>query len=90
MVDITVIVGHGVMESAYDYEFSCSYCANGRNCYVDTGNLNPFVRDVMQRMDVRHWVRFVPGVLKTIKRWESSEPQETQILDVDIRSMKLF
>jgi len=51
MVDITVIVGHGVMESAYDYEFSCSYCANGRNCYVDTGNLNPFVRDVMQRMD---------------------------------------
>ncbi|XP_037715986.1 cilia- and flagella-associated protein 61 isoform X2 [Drosophila subpulchrella] len=70
MVDITVIVGHGVMESAYDSEFSCSYCANGRNCYVDTGNLNPFVRDVMQRMDVRHWVRFVPGVLKSIKRQE--------------------
>ncbi|XP_017004328.3 cilia- and flagella-associated protein 61 isoform X1 [Drosophila takahashii] len=68
MVDVTVVVGHGVLESAYDCEFSCSYCANGRNCYVDTGNVNPFVRDVMQRMDVRHWVRFVPGTLKSINR----------------------
>ncbi|XP_039228428.1 cilia- and flagella-associated protein 61 isoform X1 [Drosophila yakuba] len=70
MVDITVLVGHGIVESAYDCDFSCNYCADGRNCYVDTGNVNPFVRDTMQRMDVRHWVRFVSGTMKSIKRQE--------------------
>lgn len=68
MVDITVLVGHGIIESAYDCDFSCNFCANARNCYVDTGNVNPFVRDTMQRMDVRHWVRFVSGEVKSIKR----------------------
>ncbi|XP_017077843.1 cilia- and flagella-associated protein 61 [Drosophila eugracilis] len=72
MVDITVLASPGVVEAAYDCEFSCSSCMNGRDCYIDTGNVNPFVRDTMHRMDVRHWVRFVPGVLKKIRRQEKT------------------
>ncbi|KAI8037540.1 cilia- and flagella-associated protein 61 [Drosophila gunungcola] len=71
MVDISVLVPYGIVESAYDCEFLCSYCGeDGRNCYINTGNQNPFVKDVTHRMDVRHWVRFVPGTLKRINRQE--------------------
>ncbi|XP_016977075.1 cilia- and flagella-associated protein 61 [Drosophila rhopaloa] len=77
MVDITVLVPHGVVESAYDCEFMCSYCGDGRNCYINTGNQNSFVRDTTQRMDVRHWVRFVPAKLKRINRQE----KKLQLLD---------
>ncbi|XP_017054350.1 cilia- and flagella-associated protein 61-like [Drosophila ficusphila] len=70
MVDITVLVPHGLVEAAYDSEFACGFCGTGRNCFVHIGNLNPFVRNVQHRMDVRHWVRFVPGTLKSINRQE--------------------
>ncbi|KAH8233343.1 hypothetical protein KR026_007225, partial [Drosophila bipectinata] len=67
-VDITVVVPHGVLEAAYDCDFNCKYCGGHRYCYVNTGNLNPFVRDSMQRMDLRQWVRFVPGNIQRIDR----------------------
>lgn len=71
MVDLTVVVPQGVTEAAYDCEFRCAYCGDGRNCYVNTGNDHPYVRDSTQRMDLRHWVRFVPGTVKKIDRWVS-------------------
>lgn len=63
-----MVVPHGVVEAAYDCDFTCRYCSGHRFCYVNTGNLNPFVRDSMQRMDLRQWVRFVPGTLQRIDR----------------------
>ncbi|KAH8308894.1 hypothetical protein KR059_002754 [Drosophila kikkawai] len=74
-MDLTIVVPQGVVEAAYDCEFRCAYCHNGRNCYVNTGNDHPYVRDTTQRLDIRHWVRFVPGTLKKIDR-------EKQIVDL--------
>ncbi|KAH8389745.1 hypothetical protein KR200_000872 [Drosophila serrata] len=68
LMDLTIVVPQGVVEAAYDCDFRCEYCGDGRNCYVNTGNDHPYVRDSTQRMDMRHWVRFVPGTLKKINR----------------------
>ncbi|KAH8284808.1 hypothetical protein KR054_001225 [Drosophila jambulina] len=68
LIDLTIVVPQGVVEAAYDCEFRCAYCGDGRNCYVNTGNDHPYVRDSTQRMDMRHWVRFIPGTLKRIDR----------------------
>ncbi|XP_001360499.4 cilia- and flagella-associated protein 61 isoform X1 [Drosophila pseudoobscura] len=70
MVDITVIVPHGVVEAAYDSDFSCSYCQGNKLCYVSIGSSCPFVKDATHRMDLRHWVQFVPGNLESIDRTE--------------------
>ncbi|KAH8254134.1 hypothetical protein KR032_008640, partial [Drosophila birchii] len=68
LMDLTIVVPQGVVEAAYDSEFHCPYCGDGRNCYVNTGNDHPFARDSTQRMDMRHWVRFVAGKVKKIDR----------------------
>ncbi|XP_022231899.2 LOW QUALITY PROTEIN: cilia- and flagella-associated protein 61 [Drosophila obscura] len=70
LLDITVIVPHGVVEAAYDSDFSCSYCQGSKQCYVSIGSSNPFVKDATHRMDLRHWVQFVPGNLESIDRTE--------------------
>ncbi|KAH8234420.1 hypothetical protein KR038_009520 [Drosophila bunnanda] len=75
MMDLTIVVPQGVVEAAYDRDFRCDYCGDGRNCYVNTGNDHPYVRDSTQRLDMRHWVRFVPGTVKKIDR-------EMQIVDL--------
>ncbi|BFG06398.1 cilia- and flagella-associated protein 61 [Drosophila madeirensis] len=70
LLDITVIVPHGVVEAAYDSDFSCSYCHGSKHCYVSIGSSIPFVKDATHRMDLRHWVQFVPGNLVAIDRTE--------------------
>lgn len=65
-VMITVICSPGVMEAEYESSFRCESCENDADCWVNYRNCDAFVRDVTERMDVRNWVRFVSGEIKSI------------------------
>ncbi|XP_001360498.2 cilia- and flagella-associated protein 61 isoform X1 [Drosophila pseudoobscura] len=67
-VQVTVITMPGVVEAEFDGIFQCPYCCNSGNCYLSFQNVSCYVRDVTFRMDLRHWVHFVPGRIDFINR----------------------
>ncbi|XP_075169794.1 cilia- and flagella-associated protein 61-like isoform X1 [Haematobia irritans] len=68
MVNITVICNPGIMEAEYENSFRCEICENDDDCWVNYRNCDAFVRDVTERMDVRIWIRFITGYVKSIDR----------------------
>lgn len=67
-LDVTVILKYGEIEAEYNHDKICIYCSKDDNCYLDSDHCCPFVMDATKRIDLRKWVHFVPGVVKTINR----------------------
>ncbi|SPP72843.1 cilia- and flagella-associated protein 61 [Drosophila guanche] len=67
-VQVTVITLPGVVEAEYDGMFQCPYCGNSPMCYLCFENASCYVRDVTRRLDLRHWVHFVPGRVDFVDR----------------------
>ncbi|XP_065369067.1 cilia- and flagella-associated protein 61-like [Calliphora vicina] len=67
-LNITVICSPGIMEADHEHAFKCKTCSKDRaeTCWVNFKNSDAFIRDVCERMDVRTWIRFVSGKIKTI------------------------
>nr|XP_044251728.1 cilia- and flagella-associated protein 61 isoform X1 [Drosophila takahashii] len=67
-LQVTVICRAGIVEAEYDNLFKCPYCTSSLGCYLSYQNQSCFVRDCCLRMDLRHWVHFVPGLVQQINR----------------------
>lgn len=67
LLDVTVIVKHGEIESEFDRNQICQICTS-EPCYLDMDHCCPFVMDATKRLDLRNWVNFVPGEVKLINR----------------------
>ncbi|KAH8305921.1 hypothetical protein KR018_004134 [Drosophila ironensis] len=67
-VQVTLICEPGIVEAEYDNLFQCPYCSQSRKCYLSYSNRSCFIRDCCYRMDLRHWVHFIPGKVQAINR----------------------
>ncbi|XP_050743585.1 cilia- and flagella-associated protein 61 isoform X2 [Drosophila biarmipes] len=76
-LQVTVICRPGIVEADYDSLFKCPYCTSTLGCYLSYQNESCFVRDCCLRMDLRHWVHFVPGKVQQINREKKLVKLET-------------
>lgn len=63
---VTVITDPGVMEAEFDYNFVCNQCGKSEECYLHSSNACSYIRDTIERIDLKSWIHCVNGKIARI------------------------